>query len=141
MDIKDYQRKKALQALSSRAKEIVFGSDETKSFLIDFGEITALNQPSWVDTFSKQGRITFDQMCRANQVKAKQSFLRGKLAMGNLTLAENNTETLKELNKIVEELALRSAGLIAKLDDFAILVFPGRKEEWQFLRSDSSRYI
>jgi chromo domain-containing protein 1 len=139
--MKDYQRKKALEVLGSRAKEVIFGSDETKSLLMDFGEITASAQPSWVDIFSKQAKITFDQMCIANQFQAQQGFLqRRKLAMGNLTLAENDIETLKALDKIVDELVLRSAGLMAKLDGFAILVFPAKKEEWKFLESDAGRY-
>ncbi len=140
--MKDYQRKKVLEAFGSRAKEVIFGSDETKSLLMDFGEMTASAQPSWVDIFTKLAKITFDQMCIANQFKAQQGFLqRRKLAMGNLTPAENDIETLKTLDKIVDELVLRSAGLMAKLDGFAILVFPAKKEEWKFLESDSGRYV
>lgn len=139
LKLDDYKRNKTLKALGSRAKDVVFGTDETRSQLLDFGDISSLESSQWKDTFTKTTNIMFTQMCMAQDFKSQRGFLqRRQLLQGCLVSADQNDEdTKKYLGIVADELNLRSAGLVSPFKDFAILVYPAKKEEWRFLEEAS----
>lgn len=139
LKLDDYKRNKTLKALGSRAKEVIFGTDETRSQLLDFGDINSLEPSQWKDTFTETTKIMFTQMCMAQDFKSQRGFLqRRQLLQGFLVSADqNNVDTNKALGIIADELTLRSAGLVSAFKDFAILIYPAKKEEWRFLEEMS----
>jgi hypothetical protein len=135
INLGEYQRQKALKLLNSGAKEVIFGSLETKFHSLQFDGIDNAESRQWKNIFLAINRITFTQMFMVYDLKAQQRILRHRQILeGSLLSADpNNTESNKVLTTTAHELALRSAGLISFLTDFAILVYPAKNEEWKFL--------
>ena len=138
--IDDYRRKKVLKELGTRSKEVIFGSEETQSILLDFGDTTQALELPWGRLFSVFKKLKFDLMCIAQDFQAQQRLIEHQRHWhGNLFPADlGDAEAVKALDKVADELIRRSAGLLASMSDYVILVFPSKKEEWKFLESTLS---
>ncbi|KAK6583590.1 hypothetical protein PZA11_003320 [Diplocarpon coronariae] len=134
-------RQKATESLSARVKEVVFGSDESRSLFLDFGDLKLEESEPWKLALTSDSKINFHQICLAQDVKSQQGLImRQKLWCGSLTAADpEHSEMHKSIDQVVDELVLRAAGLVSTFAGFAILIFPSKKEEWRFLE-DFARY-
>ncbi len=130
----DFKGMKTLDTLGTRAKEVFFGSDNNQSVMLDFGDIGSLNHDSWKHVFTSTYKIVFDRLCLAEDMRTQQGFLqRFTLLLGALVADPSDTRAGKVIDQVVDELAIRAAGLVAMFPEFAILLFPAKKEEWRFL--------
>ncbi|KAH9206905.1 hypothetical protein DL95DRAFT_65371 [Leptodontidium sp. 2 PMI_412] len=137
----DYKRQKALANFGARAKDIVFGSDGTQSAFFDFGDIEQSDQDPWKQEFASTPKIFLDQFCMAEDFRAQQElFQKSGLKHGCLEAADPaNPAMVKFVGHVVDELVLRAGGLLSTFETFAILVYPGKREEWNFLEPPSNR--
>ncbi|KAN0110075.1 hypothetical protein V8E51_006462 [Hyaloscypha variabilis] len=135
MKIDDFRRKKALKELGNRAKEVTFGLDESQSLMLDVGDLSQALRLPWGLSFSGITKILFDQMCIAQDFQVQQGLLqRSRLWHGNMLPADSgDSETIKAIDKAADELICRSAGLLSSIQDFLVLVFPAKRDEWKFL--------
>lgn len=134
INMNDYKRRKMLDLVGARSKEIAFGTDDSQTAVFDFGEAEP-DTHVWNQTFTSMTKISFDQLCMAQDFKAQQDIVhRCTLWDGGVTAADPaDTVALGLITKVVDELILRAAGMMATFVDFAILIFPARRDEWRFL--------
>jgi len=139
VSLDDYKKQKALANVGERAKNVVFGSDAIHSAFFDFGELE-LGQEPWKQEFSVTTQFLFNQLCMAQDLKSQQGLLhRRALKHGSLQPADpNNPAMIKFVDHVAEELILRVGGLLSTCDNFAILLYPSKREEWSFLEQSRS---
>jgi len=135
MNLDYYRQKKAMKLLGNRAKEVIFGSHEQQSFLFDFGDLDQALQYPWAPSFASLLTVPFNQMIMAQDFKIQSPVLRCQaLWQGSLAPADPvDSEAVKVIDKVADELVLRSAGLISSFEEYSILTFPSKKDEWRFL--------
>ncbi|PVH80903.1 hypothetical protein DL98DRAFT_571518 [Cadophora sp. DSE1049] len=135
----DYKKQKAVANVSERAKNLVFGYDAIHSAFFDFGEVEP-GQGLWKQEFLSTARFVFNQLCMAQDLKSQQGLLhRRALKHGSLQPADsNNPAMLKFVDHVAEELILRVGGLLTACENFAILLYPSKREEWNFLEQSPS---
>ncbi|CZR53643.1 uncharacterized protein PAC_03523 [Phialocephala subalpina] len=135
----EYKRRSELKKLGSRAKHVTFGQDEVQVVTLDFGDIQNVEDSPWKLEFATLDKITFGQICMAQDFEAQQGFIQKRaLFAGNLVPADaGNQDVVKVIDKVGDELVLRSAGLISLLPSFAILLFPASKSEWKYLETSA----
>ena len=139
ISVDDWKRKKAIRAVGIRAKQIIFGSQEKKSIVVDFGEIDQALQHPWGQKLASLTNIRFGQMCTVKDLEAQHGFLhRQILWQGSLASDSTDTESLKAIDMVVEQLRLLSAGLISVYEEFIILLYPAQFEEWKFLEGPAN---
>ncbi|KAH7370875.1 hypothetical protein BKA65DRAFT_25624 [Rhexocercosporidium sp. MPI-PUGE-AT-0058] len=136
----DYKRQKAMANHDVRAKDVVFGFDGTQSAFFNFGDIDQSDQALWKQEFTSAPRIVLNQLCMAQDLRAQQGLLqRCVLKHGNLEPADPaNPAMVKFIGHVVDELILRAGGLLSTFENFAILIYPSKREEWSFLEPHST---
>ena len=133
-----YRRQKAIKDLGDRRKEVIFGKDESKSIVADFGDLTLTKQHVWAQSFAGVNRLHFRTICLAQDFKAQFGSLQHQtLWQGSLRSSTTDDESLKTMGKAWEQLHLSSAGLLAVCPDFVILVYPAI-EEWKFVEGSAN---
>jgi chromo domain-containing protein 1 len=139
VNLSQYNQQKARKKIGARAKTVFFGQNELESITLDFGDIQNAEDSPWKREFPSIEKVTFGQICMAQDFEAQQGFIQRRgVFKGSLVAADiENQETAKSIEKIGDELVLRSAGLIASFPKFAILLFPASKEEWKYLEASS----
>ena len=136
----DYRQKQAAQALGEQAKEVAFGTDETQSVWVDFGDLSNIQQLPWSRSFATVTKLHFTQSCLAQDFKAQLgSLLRQTLWQGSLGSVVNEPDqaATRILDKAWEHLRLNSAGFVAVCPDFWVLVYPAI-EEWKFIEGSAN---
>jgi hypothetical protein len=138
ISLDSYRRKKAIKDLGDRGKEVIFGKDESKSIVADFGDLTLTNQHPWAQSFAGVSKLHFRKICLAQDFKAQLGSLQHqKLWQGSLGSSATDDEGLKTMDKAWEQLRLNSAGFLAVCPDFVVLVFPAI-EEWKFIEGSAN---
>ncbi|KAL2066704.1 hypothetical protein VTL71DRAFT_2776 [Oculimacula yallundae] len=134
-DYNETKRQEALGLLGPSAKEFVFGFDETQRAIFDLGDIDQSDQALWKQELASTTKIVLDQICMAQDFQARQGyFQRRAFHHGYLKPAGSDTPAkLKFLNHVVEEMVVRASGLLSVFENFAMLLYPGEREEWSFL--------
>ncbi|KUJ08996.1 uncharacterized protein LY89DRAFT_317150 [Mollisia scopiformis] len=140
VSVAEYGRNQKLKKIGSRAKLVFFGYDESQPVNLDFGDMQHIEDSPWKRLFTDLDRVTFSQMCIAKDFKTMQEYLkrRGILAGSLVATDAEDQQIQKTIEKIGEELVVRSAGLIASFSGFSILLFPASREEWRFLEASSN---
>jgi chromo domain-containing protein 1 len=139
MTVDDYKRKKSMKALGVRAKEVIFGSQESKSIVVDFGDLEQALQHPWAQKLANLTQIRFDQMCMVKDLEAQHGFMNRQIFwQGSIASDLTDTESLTTIDIVVEQLRLISAGLISVFADFIILIYPAQFEEWKFLEGPAN---
>jgi chromo domain-containing protein 1 len=138
--ISEYRRKQAVKALGTKAKKVTFGDNKQSSITLNMGDLGEDALQPCAQEFSSLSVIQFDQACIVQDFELYHSYLqRQALWVGSLVPVDpGDSEASKAVDNIVEELRLRSSGLIAVLPSFIILTFPARLEEWKFLEKSSN---
>ncbi|CZT10504.1 uncharacterized protein RCO7_07499 [Rhynchosporium graminicola] len=139
-EYKQDKSQKALKALGANAKDISFGSDRMQRALFDVGNIDQSDHTPWKQEFASTAEIVLDHICLAQDFQARQGYFQRRiLHHGSLQPADpNDSKLLKLIDHIVEEMVLRASGLMSIFTYFAILIFPGQKEEWGFLEQPAN---
>lgn len=148
LSMEEYRKNKLDKLLSNRVKEVIFGNDELRSIVVDFGDIRDGAQQVWVQSFSARHTFHFRQMCSAPDFAALYSSLpRQVLWNGSLTVDSADKVAVERMDKISQHLRLYLGGLISTYADFAILIYPAM-EEWKvlgesrnFAPGDRMRYL
>ena len=135
ISVDDYKKRKGIiKPVNSRAKATYFGSDASQSILIDFGEFSEDGQP-WKTAFASLKEIRLDQFCLAQHFQARQNALVKTLyCQGSLTIDPNDSGASQVVGKLVNELRLRSGGILAQFPHFFVLVYASMAE-WKFIES------
>lgn len=135
ISVEEYRRKKAVKSLGNRAKNIAFGSDEQAAAIFDIGDFGQETQTPWARMLFSLSDIRFDQSCIAQDFAAhRRNLQRQTLWEGSLVPADSgDAEASKVVDDLVEDLRLKSSGLIASFPGFFILTYPAKAEEWKFL--------
>jgi len=138
MTIGDHRRKAASKAFGARGKEVLFGSDATRSIAVDFGDFGESLQQSWGVSFSSIPTIKFDQMCTAQDFEAQHQSLERRICWrGSLSADPADRAAISELDRIWEQLRLLPGGLISVCPEFVVLLYPA-SEEWKFTEPSSN---
>lgn len=139
VSITQYRLQKARQEIGARAKPVYFGQNELEPVLLDFGDITNGQDSPWKREFNNLDKVVFRHICIAQDLQAQQGYIqRRTIFRGSLLAADaENQETAKVLEKVRDELVVRSAGLLASLPTFAIVLFPALRDEWSYLEASS----
>ena len=133
-DYKIQKLKKAYEVLGAgRAKEVLFGVDDTRSVILDFGDIGRGANEGWGQSFLNLHRIYFRQMCTAQDFCAQQSALQSYVFWhGPVSPNPDDRESSTTMDKVAEQLKLCSGGLISVCDNFIVLIYPVI-QEWKFV--------
>jgi hypothetical protein len=148
VSLNDYRRQKEFKTRGATAKEVIFGSEESKSIVLHFGDIEHALQQPWAQSFNALPKLQFDQMCSAQDFKAQnESILSQRFSQGNILSDPGDQAASTTLNGVSQQLRLISSGLISTSADFLILIYPPG-DEWKFIEestesvpSDSLRYL
>jgi chromo domain-containing protein 1 len=135
----DHNWKATLKAQGPRAKEVIFGAGENHSVILDFGDLNQVSQHSWAQALTALSRVQFDQLCIAQDIAPQLGLLQSQVFwQGNLAPADaTDTQASSTVSKVIDELRLRSSGLVHVSPEFIILLYP-RTDEWSFIEPADS---
>ncbi|KAI9053966.1 hypothetical protein LZ554_002910 [Drepanopeziza brunnea f. sp. 'monogermtubi'] len=142
MKMGDCERKKTIDGFGTRAKEVVFGTEDPQPMVLDFGDMGLQDDEPWLRTFNSTSKVVFDQLCMVPDIRlhqrSKQQQTIGYGSLGAVNVAD--AEMLKFIDHLANELVIRAAGLASIIAEFAILVYPSKDQQWSFL-TQTTNYI
>ena len=134
----EYQRKKIIKTLGPKAKQVVFGPNDGRLVILDFGDVDT-SEP-WSQKFSSLDVINFERICAAQDFHVQYSGLISHIYKhGHVSIAHLGSSDQKHAERLYDSLRLGDAGLFFSKADLSILLYPAKTPKWSFLEDlDSS---
>jgi hypothetical protein len=128
-----YCQKKAIDDSGDGTKAVIFGKDETKSVVLDFGDLTSARQYPWGKSLADIDKLHFTKFCLAQDLKAQvDSFQYQTLWQASLGSSATDEQATQIMSKAWEHMRLNCAGFVSVCSEFIVLIYPAI-EEWKFL--------
>ncbi|KAI8963007.1 hypothetical protein F5Y11DRAFT_320538 [Daldinia sp. FL1419] len=134
MSLATYQERGQTQLVMKAA---VFGKAGTEPIEVLFCGITRQTQP-WLSAFMAQETFHFDSICTSgNFASHKLGLVEKTLSTG--TIEAKSEEASSALSNVAEHLRRGSYGSHLVTENFSILVYPSRCDDWNRLRLDGTK--
>ncbi|KAI1004330.1 hypothetical protein K3495_g3882 [Podosphaera aphanis] len=134
-DDPDYQIPYNFEDSGGMIKQVTLGTDNSSPIALDFGNFDTPAENSWKRLFISTYGLHFKHLCLAQDLQNQMGLCKIPVLWQECvrTVDPDDLDTTKIIEAIVDELLIRCGGLIAKIGDFSILMYPAKREEWRFL--------